>query len=242
LIDRSGASKFPVPSETISGSPGPSLLHIGGTLPRLRVVAVDDHPLYLFALEHMLRSRREFDVVATCADGRAALSQIQEHEPDLGLVDFGLPLLDGIQVAAAVTRRRLRTRIVMLSAFEEGVTVYRAIEAGASAYLSKRACVDEIVDTLGRVAAGEVVIAPLLGCGLAEEIRRRGGSQAPRLTDREEQVLSLLCDGCSAPEVARRLYLGLTTVKTHLASIYSKLDVSDRAAAVAAAMRQGLIE
>ena len=209
---------------------------------RFRVVAVDDHPLYLSALEHTLRARPTLELVATAADGRAALARIGEHVPDLALVDVGLPLLDGIEVAAAVRRRELPTRVVVLSGSEDGITVYRAIEAGASGYLSKRARGDEIVDALVRVAAGEVVITQVVGCGLAAEIRRRGNGHAPRLTDREEQVLSLLCDGCSAPEVAKRLYLGLTTVKTHLASIYSKLDVSDRAAAVAAAMRLGLIE
>jgi len=210
--------------------------------PRFRLVAVDDHPLYLAAVADAARTRADFELVLTAPDGRRGLAAIREAAPDLALVDLGMPLLDGFALAGAVRRDRLSTKIVILSVREDGEAVYAAMEAGAAGYLSKRADVDEIFDSLARIGRDEIVIGPGLATGLATEIRRRGGPRAPILTVREGQVLSMLSDGCSAPEVARRLHLGLTTVKTHLANIYAKLGVSDRAAAVATALRLGLIQ
>src|SRR3954468_23068144 len=203
--------------------PGTRLLARERTfLARFRLVAVDDHPLYLGAVAEAARSRPEFELAGSAGDGRSGLAAIREQSPDVALVDLGLPLLDGIAVAGAVRTGLLPTKVVILSAREDGEAVYGAMEAGASGYLSKRADIDEIFDALVRVTRGEVVVGAGLAGGLATEIRRRGGRRAPILTAREGQVLSMLSDGCSAPEVARRLHLGVTTVKTHLANIYAK--------------------
>jgi two-component system nitrate/nitrite response regulator NarL len=210
--------------------------------PRFRLVAVDDHPLYLAAIADAARMRADFELVLTAPDGRRGLAAIRQATPDLALVDLVMPLLDGFAVAGAVRRDRLPTKIVILSAREDGEAVYAAMEAGAFGYLSKRADVEEIFDSLVRVGRDEIVIGAGLSGGLAFEIRRRGGSPAPILTAREAQVLAMVSDGCSAPQVAGQLHLGLTTVKTHLTNIYAKLGVSDRAAAVATALRHGLIQ
>jgi two-component system nitrate/nitrite response regulator NarL len=209
---------------------------------RVRVLVADDHPVFRDGLARAMAGRHEIEVAGEVADGRAALAAIRSDPPTVALVDLRLPGVDGIGVASAVTRDALGTRVVILSAFDDPALVYRALEAGAAGYLTKDAKRDEITDAVMRVSRGETVIAPALAGGLATQIRQRSQSDAPILTERERQVLVRLCEGRSAPEIAKELYLGVTTVKTHLAHLYDKLGVSDRAAAVAEAMRRGLVE
>ena len=153
-----------------------------------------------------------------------------------------LPGLDGAEIAAAVTRDGLSTRVLLLSAFSDEQIVFRALEAGAAGYLTKESTRDEIARAALAVGRGGTVLAPELAAGLASQIRQRGLGDTPILTKREREVLVLLCDGKSAPQIASQLFLGTTTVKSHLGRLYEKLGVSDRAAAVAEAMRRGLIE
>jgi two-component system nitrate/nitrite response regulator NarL len=208
----------------------------------IRVIVADDHPVFREGLVRAVTSCPDLELVGEATDGRAALDAIREHTPDVALVDQKLPALDGIGVASAVQRDGLSTRVLILSAYDDPALVYRAIEAGACGYLTKDARRNEITDAVLQGARGETVIAPTLAAGLAGEIRKRSTGSGPLLTERERQVLVRLCEGRSAPEIARELFLGVTTVKTHLGNLYEKLGVSDRAAAVAEAMRRGLVE
>jgi two-component system nitrate/nitrite response regulator NarL len=158
------------------------------------------------------------------------------------VLDVKMPRIDGLRLAAAITRDGVQTRIVVLSAYVESAMVYKALAAGARAFLSKDADRGEVCDTIVAVARGEVVLPPTIHSGLVEQIRVRGGADEPSLTAREREVLALIADGASAPEIGRRLHLSTGTVKTHLKNLYEKLDVSDRAAAVAEAMRRGILE
>jgi two-component system nitrate/nitrite response regulator NarL len=209
---------------------------------RIRVVVVDDHPLYREGVVRALSWSGTIDVVAEVGTGREALEAIKEHDPDIALVDYRLPDLDGLAIIHAAVRDRVRTRIVMLSASRDSATVYRALEQGAAGYLAKDARREEIVAAVTRVAAGHTVVPAELVGGLADEIRLRGQADVPVLSDREQQVLRLFADGLSIPQVAEKLFLSPSTVKTHAQRLYQKLDVSDRAAAVAEAMRHGLLE
>jgi two-component system nitrate/nitrite response regulator NarL len=141
-----------------------------------------------------------------------------------------------------VTRDGLPTRVLILSAFTDSALVYRAIEQGAAGYLPKESRRIEILDAVLACARGETVVPPVLATGLAEELRRHAAGGRPLLTPRESQVLGLIAQGKSIPVIATELTLGATTVKTHVGNVYAKLGVSDRAAAVAEAMRRGLIE
>jgi two-component system nitrate/nitrite response regulator NarL len=208
----------------------------------IRVIVADDHPVFREGLVRAVSSCPDLELVGEATDGRAALDAIREHVPDVALVDQKLPALDGIGVASAVQRDGINTRVLILSAYDDPALVYRAIEAGACGYLTKDARRNEITDAVLQGARGETVIAPALAAGLAGEIRKRSTGNGPLLTERERQVLVRLCEGRSAPEIARELFLGVTTVKTHLGNLYEKLGVSDRAAAVAEAMRRGLVE
>ena len=139
-------------------------------------------------------------------------------------------------------REQLPTRVLLVSAFTDSGVVYKAIETGAAGFISKEARREHIVDAVLACARGENVVPPEIACGLVSEIRLRKQDDAPALTPREQEILHLIAAGKSLPQIATELYLGLTTVKTHVQHLYEKLGVSDRAAAVASAMRRGLIE
>ena len=209
---------------------------------RVRVFIADDHPLYREGLKRAVRERPEFDFAGEASDGRSALERIRITRPDVAILDVRMPRLDGVAVSLALTRDRLPTRSLLLSAVTDSSLVYDALEAGASAYLSKEAGRDTICEAIARVARGDTVIADEVQGGLAKHIRSRRDIAKPVLTTREREILSLVARGCSTPEIATELVVSPATVKTHLQSLYAKLDVSDRAAAVAEAMREGLLE
>ena len=215
---------------------------VADTKKKVRVVVADDHPLYRDGVVRALTASGRVEVVAQAEDGRGALEQIREHKPDVALIDYKLPSLDGVSVVHAVSRDGLQTRVLMLSAFTDSGLVYEALQTGASGYLPKEAKRDDIVDAVLACARGETVLPTELTAGLVSEIRIRRTSDTPALTDREREILNMIAAGKSLPEIAKELYLGLTTVKTHVQHLYDKLGVSDRAAAVAEAMRRRLIE
>jgi two-component system nitrate/nitrite response regulator NarL len=209
---------------------------------RVTVLVADDHPLYREGVVRALSASGQVDIVAEAADGRAALAQIQEHRPDVALVDYKLPELDGVAVTNAVVRDELPTRVLLVSAFTDSGVVYQALETGAAGFVSKESRREQIVDAVLAAARGENVVPPDIAAGLVSEIRLRKQDDRPALTQREQEILKLIAAGKSLPEIAKELYLSLTTVKTHVQHLYEKLGVSDRAAAVASAMRRGLIE
>jgi two-component system, NarL family, nitrate/nitrite response regulator NarL len=209
---------------------------------RVTVLIADDHPLYREGVVRALSASGQVDVVAEAEDGRSALEKIQEHQPDVALLDYKLPELDGVAVTNAVVRDQLPTRVLLVSAFTDTGVVYQALETGAAGFVSKEARREQIVDAVLACARGENVVPPDIAAGLVSEIRLRKQDDRPALTQREQEILRLIAAGKSLPEIAKELYLGLTTVKTHVQHLYEKLGVSDRAAAVASAMRRGLIE
>ncbi len=209
---------------------------------RIRVYLADDHPIFLRGIVQEVKLRPELELVGQAADGRDALADLRSLEPDVAVIDMRIPGLSGLEVLSAARRDQLRTRIVFLSAHLDSDLVYRAIASGACGYLSKEADRDEILDAVAAASRGRVVIAPEAQTGLAGEIRRREVVERPVLTTREREVLVLTADGLTAPEIAARLQLGAATVRSHLQNVYEKLGVSDRAAAVARAMRAGLLE
>src|SRR6266540_4277445 len=139
-------------------------------------------------------------------------------------------------------REGLPVRVLLVSAFTDSGVVYKALETGAAGFLSKEARREQIVDAVLACSRGEHIVPPDVAAGLVSEIRLRKQDDRPALTKREQEILHLIAAGKSLPEIAEQLYLGLTTVKTHVQHLYEKLGVSDRAAAVATGMRRGLIE
>ncbi|WP_298130495.1 response regulator transcription factor [Micropruina sp.] len=208
----------------------------------ITVVVADDHPFFRDGVSRGLTTSGRIRVVGEAEDGVQALDLIRSQQPDVALLDQQMPGLDGIDVVRAVVRDRLSTRVLMLSAVTDSAVVYRALELGAAGYLSKDARRGEIVDAVLRVAGGRTVVPAELAAGLAGQIRLRASSAAPTLSAREREVLRGFAAGRSVPQLAAELFLAPSTVKTHTQRLYEKLGVSDRAAAVAEAMRRGLLE
>lgn len=202
----------------------------------------DDHPLFRDGVVRALGSSGTIDVVAEADDGLAALELIRQHRPQVALLDYRMPGLDGAQVAAAVRRDELPTRVLLISAHDESAIVYSALQSGAAGFIPKESSRTELVDAVLNCAKGRDVVAPSLAAGLVGEIQRRTESDAPTLSQREREVLALIASGKSIPAMAKELYLAPSTVKTHVQRLYEKLGVGDRAAAVAEAMRRRLLE
>lgn len=194
------------------------------------------------SLVRALKHHPQIEVVAELANGREALEAIRAEHPDIALLDLRMPELDGAGVLNAVTRDGLPTRVVLLSGALEDEQAYRALEGGAAAILSKSAEAPDVVDALLAVSRGEKVVAPELQAAVVSQIRMRASADRPMLTPREQEILVLMSRGLSGPEIARQIFISPSTVKSHTEKLYDKLGVSDRAAAVATAMRMGLLE
>ncbi|MEU2002816.1 response regulator [Rhodococcus sp. NPDC019627] len=208
----------------------------------MRVVVGDDHPIFRDGVVRALVASEDIEVVGEADDGAAALALIRDLVPDVALLDYRMPELDGAQVAAAVRNAELTTRVLLLSAHDESAIVYHALQEGAAGFLPKESTRAEIVRAVRECAQGRDVLPASLAAGLAGEVRRRSEPAGPTLSGREREVLALIAQGQSIPTIARELYLAPSTVKTHVQRLYDKLGVSDRAAAVAEAMRRGLLE
>lgn len=210
----------------------------------IRVLVADDHPVFRDGLAEHLHGSAEIEVVGVASDGAQALAELRRLDPDVAVLDLQLPEMDGIALIEAAVREGLRTRYIILSAFEDPETVFRAFVAGAAAYLMKVISADAVAEAIRSVAAGQSVIPPELQGGLTEQLRRWHADSPDqiRLTEREFDVLRLAAEGMAIKAIADELFVGVTTVKTHLQRVYEKLGVNDRAGAVAAAMRRGLLK
>lgn len=206
------------------------------------MLIADDHPVYREGLARAIRERPDLELVAVCEDGRDALEQISQLGPDVAVIDVRMPGLDGLKIVAAVSRESLDTKVILLTGFEDSTAAYRALAAGAAGYVSKASDNTELCDSIVAAARGETVIAPQFAAGIASEIQLRETSERPALTQRENEVLHFLAEGRTAQKIGDELHLSEATIKTHLHNLYEKLGVSDRAAAVATAMRWGLLE
>jgi two-component system nitrate/nitrite response regulator NarL len=205
-------------------------------------VVVDDHPFFRDGVSRGLTQSGRIKVVGEAENGREGLELIRRENPDVAVVDYQMPDLDGVEVVHAIMRDGLTTNVLLLSARTDSSVVFRALEEGAKGYLSKDANRTDIVAAVVKVAKGETVVPPELTAGLVDQIRLRSQPDAPVLSEREMQVLKGFARGLSIPQLAAELYIGASTVKTHTQRLYEKLGVSDRAAAVAEAMRRGLLE
>ena len=210
---------------------------------RVSVLVADDHPIYREGIVRAIKERPDLELVGEAGDGREALDRIRELKPDVAVLDIRMPELEGPQVLSALRREGVGTEVLFLSAFMEPELAYRTVAEGAKGYLSKEASRQEICEAILTVARGDTALAAAVQAGLATEIQQRERADGrPDLTPRESEVLHMIADGLSAPQIAERIHLSPTTVKTHLHTLYEKLGVSDRAAAVAEGMRRGLLE
>ncbi|GGI39688.1 putative transcriptional regulatory protein NarL [Cnuibacter physcomitrellae] len=209
---------------------------------KITVAVGDDHPVVRAGLVHLLMASQVVDVVAEVDDGTQLLDAIRATTPQVALSDFRMPGLDGAALALAVAEEKLPTRVIVLSAYAEPAIVFRCLENGAAGFLSKDADRDTLIAAIRTVAAGADVLPPELVGDVLDQIRqRRTAPAAVTLSPRERDILAAAAAGRSAPEIARAMHLSTSTVKTYLRRLYEKLGVGSRGAAIAEAMRLGLL-
>lgn len=205
------------------------------------MLVADDHPLFRQGVTRGINRQPELELVGEAGDGRTALDEIERLVPDVAVVDLRLPRKSGIEVTDALPRHQSTTRVVILSAFSESEMVYQAVAAGAAAYVSKEESPAVLYRTIVAVARGATVLPESLHAGIASGIRRHSAAERSGLTQRELEVLALASEGLTIRQTADRLFLSEATIKTHLRKIYAKLEVPDRSAAVAKALRTGVL-
>ncbi len=208
----------------------------------IRLLIADDHPVYRDGLARSCELVPQISVIGAVGDGRQAIELIEEITPDVAIIDLRLPEVDGLEVLDHINRISSPTKALVLTAYMDSNTVFRAISRGARGFLEKAASLGEIIDAVVRIAAGGTVIAPYAQETLARELRtRRDDEDRPALSRREIDILRLAADGYPSQRIANELHISLATVKTHLQHVYEKMGVSDRASAVAQALRRGLL-
>ena len=199
------------------------------------MLIADDHALILEGLAVTIGRQEDMTVVATATNGREAVDLWKEHAPDVALLDLRMPQLNGVGVIREIRDLDVSARVVVHTTYDTDEEIYQAVKAGAKAYLLKDAPLGDLLDVIRKVHAGETCISPALGAKLAARM------SGEALTSREVDVLKLLARGRSNKEIGSDLFISETTVKTHVRSVFSKLNVMSRTEAIAAASHRGLI-
>jgi DNA-binding NarL/FixJ family response regulator len=214
----------------------------------IRVVVADDQALVRGGFRMILDAQPDIEVVGEAADGEEALERAHTLRPDVILMDVRMPGLDGLEATRRLLSRADPPRVLMLTTFDLDEYIYDALRAGASGFLLKDVRPEQLADAVRTVATGDTLLAPAITRRLVEQYVRRPppGARTPHglgaLTDRELDVLRLVARGRSNQQIAHALFLGESTVKTHLTHLFAKLGLRDRAQAVVLAYESGLIE
>ena len=203
---------------------------------QIRVLIVDDHTTVLAGLTAIIGMQPDMVVVAEAANGIEALGLWQTHRPDITLLDLRMPKMDGVSTLNEIRQRDQSARVIVLTTYDADLDILRAVKAGAKGYLLKDARREELLDCIRKVNSGETRIPQALMQKLVT------GISSEPMTDREAEVLQLLAVGRSNKEIGAKLSISEFTVKGHLRSIFSKLNVLSRTEAIAAAARRGLIQ
>jgi len=203
---------------------------------KIRLLIADDHALILEGLAATIGRQDDMTVVAKASNGREAVDLWTAHRPDVSLLDLRMPKLNGVGVIREVRDLDVSARVIVHTTYDTDEEIYQAVRAGAKAYLLKDAPLEELLDAIRKVHAGETCIPPALGAKLASRM------SGDALTGREIDVLKLLARGRSNKEIGADLFISETTVKTHVRSIFTKLNVMSRTEAIAAANQRGLIQ
>lgn len=205
---------------------------------RIRIVIADDHPVVRAGLHEMLSSQPDFEIVGEASNGVEAVEQVLQMQPDVVLMDLRMTPLDGAAATAQICAQHAKTAVLVLTSYESHADILHAIEAGAMGYLLKDARREELFTAVRTVAQGKAVFAPTVATRLLHQVRK---PSREALSARELEVLTLVARGASNKEIARALHLSEATVKSHLLHLFAKLDVSDRTAAVTAALERGVL-
>jgi len=205
------------------------------TMEAIRVLVVEDHNVVRQGLVALLNVVEGLTVVGEAADGLEAIDQFRKHQPDITLMDLRLPRLSGVEAILRIRQEAPQARVIVLTTYDGDEDIYRALKAGARAYLLKGMTGEELVTTIRAVHAGKSHIPP----AIAEKLAERMGTE--ELTPRESDVLKEIVSGKSNKEIASELNVSEATVKTHINSLLGKLGVTDRTQAATAAIQRGIV-
>lgn len=213
----------------------------------IRLLLVDDHAVVRTGLRMLLEDQGGMEIVGEAGTAREALEAVEALSPDVVLMDIGLPDISGIEAARSIKARRPETAIVALTIHEDQEYFFKMLDAGATGYVPKRAAPEELIQAIETAAAGEVYLYPslaklLVKDYLSSETAERGRQALDGLTAREQEVLTLLADGLSNPEIAEQLTISPKTVARHRENIMQKLNLHSRAELVKYAIRKGIIQ
>jgi DNA-binding NarL/FixJ family response regulator len=214
----------------------------------VRVLLADDQPLIRAGLRVLIADTPDLQVVGEAGTGIQAVALTRELDPDVVVMDIRMPAMDGIAATRMIVEGGSAARVIMLTTFDDDDNVYGALRAGASGFLVKDMALDDILDAVRVVAAGDALIAPSVTRRLIAEFAGRPVAAAPTrpatvtgITEREREVLTLVGQGLSNTEIAERLTISVATAKTHVARLFTKLDARDRVHLVIMAYEMGLV-
>jgi DNA-binding NarL/FixJ family response regulator len=230
----------------MGGSPGTSAASPDASrhAEPIRTMIVDDHALFRRGLEMVLDGGPDIELVGQASDGTEAVEKAAESLPDVVLMDIRMPDLDGIEATRQITRATVASRVMILTTFDVDEYVYEALRAGACGFLLKDVAANQLAAGVRMVAAGDALLAPSITRRLIEEFavsRPQAPAQVKELNPREMEIFLLVAKGMSNAEIAAKLVIGETTVKTHVTRLLMKLGVRDRIQAVVLAYEAGLV-
>ncbi len=213
---------------------------------RLRLMLGDDHTLFRLGLRKILEERPEWQVVGEVGDGREAVQLALKLNPDVAILDIGMPLLNGIEVTRQIVRRQPSTKVLIVSMHSDEAYITRALQAGAKGYLLKDSAGDDLLKGVAAVAAGKSFFSHVVAQSMIEDYMRRVADASvvdpfDSLSEREREIFQLIAEGHSNKDVALILSISPATVETHRAHILQKLDVHNTAELVLYAVRKGVI-
>ncbi|MFQ5814484.1 MAG: response regulator [Anaerolineae bacterium] len=206
----------------------------------IRVMIVDDHDMVRRGLATFLRVKADLELVSEASNGREALQVCEQVRPDVILMDLVMPEMDGPTATRAIRKRYPQVQVIALTSFQEKELVQAALQAGAISYLLKNVSVDELAEAIRAAHAGRSTLAPEAAQALIQAASQ-GPTPGHDLTPREREVLALMVEGLTNPEIAERLTVSRSTARAHVSHILCKLGVSNRAEAIALALRRKLV-
>ena len=213
---------------------------------KLRVVLGDDHTIVRQGIRKILEERHEWEVVAEAGDGREAVKKVLEHEPDVAILDIGMPLLNGIEATRQIVKRAPTVRVLILSMHSDEAYITNALQAGAKGYLLKDSADIDLIRGVTDVAAGKSFFSPAVAKVMLDDYVRHLANKGivdryDALSEREREIFQLVAEGHSNKAVAEMLSISPATVETHRAHILQKLDLHNTAEVVLYAVRRGVI-
>jgi len=208
----------------------------------IRIIIADDHGVVAEGLKHVVEAQPDMQVVSLAVDGREAVRQARDLQPDVVLMDLSMPELNGADATRAILERDPKCRVIVLSMYSEREYVRRALKAGAAGYVVKRSAAKEVVDAIRAVHAGQRYLSPRVADVVLDDYAGDGADDLlSRLSQREREVLQLLAEGHTGAQIAERLSLSQKTVETYRARLVEKLGIRDVAGLVRFAIQRGIV-